>query len=119
MPWPTGHDYQTAVQSSSISFKDPTLRAGQAELNQLGMPKPRSGSYAVAFKIHSGSRDYAVRCFLGDSLDRQDRYQQISDFLKKAALSYTVEFGYQREGILINGKWYPMLKMEWVHGDSL
>jgi hypothetical protein len=119
MPWPTGHDYQIAVQSSSISFKDPALKAGQPELNKLGMPKPRSGSYAVAFKIQSGSRDYAVRCFLGDSLDRQDRYQQISDFLKKAALSYTIDFGYQREGILVNGKWYPMLKMEWVQGDSL
>ena len=57
MPWPTGHDYQTAVQTSSISFKDPDLKAGQPELNQLGMPKPRSGTYAVAFKIRSGSRD--------------------------------------------------------------
>src|SRR2546426_10850319 len=106
MPWPTGHDYQTAMQISRISFRDPDLKAGQPELNQLGMPKPRSGSYAVAFKTHFGGRDYAVRCFLGDSLDRQDRYQQISEFLKTAALSYTVEFSYQREGILVSGKWY-------------
>jgi hypothetical protein len=119
MPWPTGHDYQTAVQSLGISFKDPTLKAGKAETNHLGMPKPRSGSYAVAFKIQSGDRDYAVRCFLGEALDRHERYQQVASFLKKAALSYTVEFDYQRDGILVRGKWYPMLKMEWVHGDSL
>ena len=119
MPWPTGHDYQTAVQCPSVSFKDPDLKTGTPEVNQLGMPKPRSGAYAVAFKMRSRNRDYAVRCFLSDSLDRQSRYQQISEFLSKAALNYTVEFSYQREGILVNGKWYPMLKMEWVHGDSL
>jgi hypothetical protein len=119
MPWPTGHDYQTALQSPSVSFKDPDLKTGAPELNQLGMPKPRSGAYAVAFKVHLRNRDYAVRCFLSDSLDRQNRYEQISKFLNNAALSYTVEFSYQRDGILVNGKWYPMLKMEWVHGDSL
>lgn len=34
-------------------------------------------------------------------------------------LPYTVGFEYQREGIRIRGEWYPLLKMEWVEGETL
>lgn len=119
MSWPAGQEYLTAVQNPGLAFRDPGLRLGQAEEDRLGLPKPRSGTYAVAFKIQSGVRHYAVRCFLKDSPDRQARYQAISDYLKYSKLTYAVEFEYQRDGILVNGTWYPMLKMEWVDGSSL
>jgi len=119
MPWPSGGDYQQAVQNPRVVFRDPELKAGLPELDRLGMPKPRSGNFAVAFKMQCSGRDYAVRCFLGDSIDRRERYGLISDFLDHAKLPYTVTFKYQADGVLAAGAWRPMLKMEWVHGQTL
>lgn len=119
MPWPTGSDYQQATQNAEVAFRDAELKAAHPELDKLGMPKPRSGSFAVAFKMQCTGRDYAVRCFLKEAIDRQERYRLIQEFLDKAKLPYAVEFQYQREGILAHGAWRPILKMEWVHGDTL
>src|SRR5262249_670029 len=36
--------------------------------------------------------------------------------LRKAALPFTVDFQYLQEGIRVQGRWYPVLKMHWVEG---
>jgi hypothetical protein len=119
MAWPTGSDYAAAAQNPRLAFRDPELKGATPELDQHGIPKPRSGSYAVAFKMQTAASDYAVRCFLKDLLDRQERYRLISAFLEQQKLPYMVTFQYLPEGILALGTWRPMLKMEWVHGESL
>jgi hypothetical protein len=51
--------------------------------------------------------------------DQKDRYAGISTYLEHAGLRYTVGFDYQEKGIRVQGKPFPILKMEWVDGDSL
>ena len=119
MPWPTPQDFNEAVQNPRLAFADPDLRAGQPELTPLGLPRPISGGFACVYKIQSGGRLWAARCFLSEVADQQRRYEAISKHLKSAGLGYTVPFSYLPTGIKVQGKAYPLLKMEWIQGESL
>jgi hypothetical protein len=119
MPWPTPQDYNEAVQNPRLAFIDPDLRNGHPELTRLGLPRPISGNFACVYKIQSGSQRWAARCFLTEVSDQQQRYEALSTYLAKAALSYTVGFSYLPAGIKVQGRHYPLLKMQWVQGESL
>jgi hypothetical protein len=51
--------------------------------------------------------------------DQKVRYDAISSHLSSVNLPYTVPFEYLSEGIKINGIWFPIVKMQWVEGESL
>src|SRR5689334_12532618 len=119
MAWPSGQDYNEAVQNPQINFADAELKAGQVEANALGLPRPISGGFATVYKVECGKKTCAVRCFLRDIPDQQKRYAAISKQLAAAKLPYTVGFDYLANGIKIRGQWFPILKMEWVPGEPL
>jgi hypothetical protein len=119
MPWPTPQDYNEAVQNPRGAFTDLDLRAGQPELTSLGLPRPISGNFACVYKIQAGGQRWAARCFISEVIDQQRRYEVISTYLAKVALPYTVQFTYLSAGIKVQGKPYPLLKMQWVQGESL
>src|SRR5260370_33095232 len=119
MPWPTPQDYCEAIQNPRLVFADPELRSGKPEVDRLGLPRPRSGSFACVYKIECPARAWAARCFLTETIDQQERYAAIDRHLRKVQLPYVVPFGYQVDGIKVNGRGYPLLKMEWVKGVSL
>jgi hypothetical protein len=119
MAWPTPQDYNEAVQSPQSSFSDPELKAGRVEEDKLGLPRPISGSFAVVYNMRCGPHNYAIRCFVREVSDQQERYAAISEHLKRARLSYTVGFEFLKEGIRVRGQWYPILKMEWISGQPL
>ena len=119
MAWPTPQDYNEAVQNPRLSFIDPDLRAGQPELNSLGLPRPIAGGFACVYKIQSSGNLWAARCFLTEVTDQQQRYDAISKHLGDAKLPHTVPFTYLPSGIKVQGKAYPLLKMAWVQGESL
>ena len=117
--WPTGQNYSIAVQAPAAAFGDPELKSGMIEPDMLGLPKPRSGNFAVVYKMGCGSRSWALKCFTREVADQQSRYAAISAHLQSMAIPYTVGFEYLPQGIRVDGQWFPMLKMEWVAGDSL
>ena len=39
MPWPLSQDYNEAIQNPAQSFADPELRQGEADTNELGLPR--------------------------------------------------------------------------------
>ena len=117
--WPTMTDYQEAMQNPRYSFGDPELQRGTPVLNMLGLPKPITGAFASVYQIASGGHQYAVRCFLRYHADQAQRYAAISDYLQQVRLPYTVEFNLQPKGIRVRGEWFPILKMEWINGQSL
>ena len=119
MSWPTPQDFNEAVQNPRMAFTDPDLSSGQPELTPLGLPRPISGGFACVYKIQSGARLWAARCFLREVADQQRRYEAISKHLESARLGYAVPFSYLPTGIKVNGKSYPLLKMEWIQGESL
>jgi hypothetical protein len=118
--WPTPQDYNEAVQTPSVAFGDDELRRATPELNALGLPKPVSGSFASVYQLKAKTgAQWAVRCFLRNVPDQEQRYAHISGHLRANPLAYTVPFEFIRQGILIGGKWYPILKMQWVEGEPL
>jgi serine/threonine protein kinase len=120
MPWPTPQDYQEAMQNPRLAFGDSDLQSGRAEEDQLGLPRPISGGFASVYKVVIGpARVWAVRCFLKEFQDQQQRYTSISAQLTRAKLPFTVGFNFLTQGIRVRGSWYPVLKMEWVQGESL
>ena len=119
MPWPTGQEYGEALQHPRLVFVDGELRSGQPELDQLGLPRPRSGTFACVYKIECPGRSWAAKCFTSEVTDQEDRYEAIDRHLAKVRLPYTVAFGYQPQGLKVKGREYPLLKMEWVRGVSL
>ncbi len=119
MALPIGTDYSDAIQNPRFAFSDPELQAGVPEINSIGTPKARSGAFASVFKMQCGNRNWAVRCFTREVPDQKFRYQQISQHLANARLPYTVGFSYLPQGIKVGRSWHPIVKMEWIHGESL
>ena len=56
---------------------------------------------------------------MSEVVDQQRRYEAISRHLESARLSYAVPFSYLPTGIKVQGRHFPLLKMEWVQGESL
>ena len=120
MNWPTSQDYNEAIQNAATSTSDPDLKGGQPIVNALGLPVPRSGNFADVYQFQGGDgRMWAVKCFTRPVVGLQERYAEIDEYLIVANLPFTVGFQYLREGIRIRGKWFPLLKMEWVEGFTL
>lgn len=119
MAWPNVSEYQDAVLNSKLNFDEPELKAGEPELDGQGFPRPRTGQFACVFRIASGQRDWAVKCFTQEVKDLQERYAAIDEYISPLKLPYMVDFDYLPKGIRVGGQWYPILKMEWVKGELL
>lgn len=122
MPWPQSTDYNLAIQNPHLCFEDAELRACTAASNDpvLGLPTPRAGNFADVYQmVHPSGRSWAVKCFTREVDDLHDRYAAISDYLARNRRSFIIEFRYLDQGILVDGTWYPVLKMRWVEGKTL
>jgi hypothetical protein len=118
--YPSGRDYLEALFNPRLCFKDPALAEGEVALDVLGLPKPISGASASVFTLTgTDGRRWAVKCFTRYIDDQELRYRNISEALGKVDESWRVEFSYLQDGIMCQGKWYPVLKMEWVEASSL
>lgn len=119
MDWPTPQDYQEALQFPQNAFADRDLAGGKMELDKLGLPRPVSGGFASVYRVEGQGKAWAVRCFLRPLDDRERRYAAIQQALEAARLPCTVGFEYQTTGVLVRGVRFPILKMQWVGGESL
>jgi hypothetical protein len=119
--WPEGQDYAQAVQNPQNCFHDEELKAARPSLNKQGLPFPLSGQFATVFQmLHPSGRVYAVRCMIRHVPGQAKRYEAIAATLGGLnAQQWTVGFDYQTQGIRVGGQWYPIVKMEWVHGMGL
>lgn len=120
MKYPSGADYAEALQNTAACFRDPELAGGTVQSTPLGMPRAISGNFASVFCIASprGKR-YAIKCFTRHILDQQDRYVAVSTALADLDRPWQVAFDYQEFGIFVQGRWYPLLKMEWIEAQGL
>lgn len=119
--WPTPQDYNEAVQQPQICFSDLELRRCRVELNHLGLPRPMTGAFASVYRLSNLSgTSWAVRCFLEHRDDMKERYSAIRNaVVGSCANDLFAEFDYIERGIKVKSDWYPILKMEWIEGDSL
>ncbi|WP_164007044.1 hypothetical protein [Pyxidicoccus trucidator] len=124
MSLPSDSEYLAAVQNPRQAFSDPELQDALPELMETGalagMPRPRAGNFATVYKLCRGERAWAVRCFTRPiQPDQQARYQELIRHLAIHRLPYTVDVAFLTQGIQVQGRWFPIVKMEWVQGESL
>ncbi|MCX8033413.1 MAG: hypothetical protein N3B14_08535 [Thermoleophilia bacterium] len=114
-------EYCQALVNAKYTLSDPELSGGEVILDKKGEPFVTSGNFACVFKVkNAAGKAYAVRCFHRAVYDRADRYRQIQPYLAQLGdADWKVDFRYLDEGILVNGAWYPILKMDWVEGEEL
>ena len=123
MSWPLASHFSATLQNPRIAFRDPRLQVASIEKNQQNQPRPWAGAFAVVYKgiDPNGQQPFAVRVFTTESPERRERYDLISDYLRGRKLHCLVDFEYRDRSIRSagDGKWYPLILMEWVQGETL
>src|SRR5688500_15468697 len=120
--WPSARNYAEAVQCPAVCFAEPALKAMLPAVDRLGMPLVTSGQFAYVFKLNpesAGEAPLAVRCFRGFLGDRGERYRALDAHLNANHIPALPRFKYLPQGILVAGRRYPALVMEWVEGPTL
>ncbi|HEV7890509.1 MAG TPA: Ada metal-binding domain-containing protein [Pyrinomonadaceae bacterium] len=120
--WPTARQYVEAVQCPAVCFEEPSLKGMLPAVDRLGMPLVTSGQFAYVFKLNpppSSDDSLAVRCFRGYLGDRAERYSALDAHLNLHRIGALPRFRYLPKGILVVGRRYPVLVMEWVEGPTL
>lgn len=117
--FPTNGDYVQALQHTDMCFRDSDLKAGRVDLTPLGIPRAISGNFASVFSITGSSgKRYAIKCFTREVKGQDERYRAIHDVLANLAQPWQVGFEYMEQGVLVDGQWHSILRMEWVQDSQ-
>ena len=119
MTYPQFTDFNEALQNPHTAFTDAELQNAQADTNPLGLPVALGGGFTYTYPMTTPRRKVAVRCFHRQVPSAERRYDAISKKLGALGSPHFVNFDYQPRGIKIRGSGYPIVRMEWVNGDTL
>lgn len=118
--WPAMTDYAAAVQDPGATFRLPALaQASFATMPPFGLPAVASGQNAVVFTADIGSSTMAVRCFTNECEDGRHRYRALHDHLQGNSVPAMASSQWIDDAIELNGQVWPIVTMEWVHGEQL
>lgn len=110
--WPTLADYQNAINTPSC-FLDPDLQKAKVISSLI------QGTNALVYQMQNNNKSWAVRFFLKETTDQENRYTTLSKYLKSIWIPNLVSFSYLAQGIQINGQFFPIVKMDWAQGVKL
>jgi len=123
MFWPLPSHFSAMLQTPRVAFRDPQLQRSVIEKDGKNQPRPWSGAFAVVYKAFDPERrePFAVRIFTSESPERRERYEIMSAYLQSRRPKCMVDFEYRDRSIRSagDGKWYPLILMEWVQGETL
>ncbi len=119
MSYPTLEHYNEALQHPQLALVDPELKKGVIATTGLGLPLALCGGFALTYTVRTGRKKYAVRCFHKQSNALERRYGAISNRLESLRSPYFLDFEFQPQGVRVNGKAFPVVKMAWASGDTL
>lgn len=116
----SGATYVEALQDTAVCFRGTDLAGAEVRVDALGRPRAISGNFAGVFSVTAadGTR-YAVKCFTREVPEQAVRYRAIGEHLARLDADWAVGFEYVDRGILVDGAWYPVLRMEWVEAVNL
>lgn len=123
--YPTLNAYIHAISNPGKAFADSALKKSIMALDR-GQIRPLAGEHGAVFRFHySDEKDVAVKVFFKPDKNREERYHLLQEFLESEPSEveklrpYLVKFDYQRNGIKVNNRYYPILVMDWVEGNTL
>jgi serine/threonine protein kinase len=121
MAWPTRAEFNAMMQNPRVAFRDKQLHTVEIERGAAGMPRARAGAFADVYRaIFPNQQSKAIRVFASNQPERLERYRAIYEHLSSQSLGFLVPFDYSDNGMrATDGKWYPLITMDWVKGDTL
>jgi hypothetical protein len=119
MSYPQITEYHEAVQHPAQAFVDPDLKQGAVAENNLGLPLVLSGGFALTYAVTTPRKKCAVRCFHREIPAIQQKYEATSKKLRSLAVGCFVDFDFQQSGISVRQRIFPIVRMDWVEGDTL
>ena len=118
--WPSWDRYNAVINTPENCFPDPTLRLSRPRRDKRGLPAPVSGAFGCVYEMEAAAHRWAVKCFTREVLTSEWRYTEVSAYIKRHPSPHLVICDYLvPRGILVDDRWYPVLKMEWVAGLTL
>ncbi|OOO18568.1 hypothetical protein BS627_17535 [Agrobacterium salinitolerans] len=111
--------YNDAVQHPNTAFSDTSLKSAKISVNGMGLPVALGGGFALTYTATASGKKYAIRCFHKEAKGLEARYGDVAKALNGLSTSYFIGFEYQPTGVMVNGAKYPIVKMDWVEGDTL
>ena len=120
MQYPSFAEYADALQLSlDVVLADPVLARGTLRRRSSGLPVAHGGTFALTFEIETDHRKYALRCFHKRLDALRERYDAITKHLAGVKGPYLVNGQFQPQGITTESGTYPVVRMDWVEGQSL
>ena len=124
MQYPLISEYIEAIRYAEDNFDK--LSNLRPVLDDNGNPVMSSGNFAVVFKMKDIETDklYAVKCFIREQEERQERYREIIKVLDEIKSPYFVSTHYYDKELFVDTTQddeteLPVLVMDWVDGISL
>lgn len=121
MQYPLISEYIEAIRYAEDNFDK--LSNLRPVLDDNGNPVMSSGNFAVVFKMKDIETDklYAVKCFIREQEERQERYQEIIKVLDEIKSPYFVSTHYYDKELFVDTTQddeteFPVLVMDWVDG---
>ncbi len=121
MSMPTRDDYVVAIQDPT-NIALPLLHSMRLACID-NTPRVWTGAFGIVFRFErSDGTARAVKCFTSTHRTRAERYEAISEHLDRVFFQnhpltrYLANTLYMRQGIRVQGKWRPLLLMDWVDG---
>ena len=120
MQYPSFAEYADALQLNlGVVLSDPVLARGTLRRRSSGLPVAHGGTFALTFEIDTDHRKYALRCFHKRLDALHERYDAITKHLAGVKGPYLVACQFQPQGITTESGTYPVVRMDWVDGQSL
>lgn len=117
--YPSRTDIVTAMRNPQVSLIASELIGGTIIQNGSRVIQ-YPGGYTTVFPFNTNKGEkVAVRCWIADIGDAKRRSQEISTYLVNLNSPYFCDFKYLEDALLINGKTYPIVLMDWVEGKTL
>ena len=121
MQYPLISEYIEAIRYAEDNFDK--LSNLRPVLDDNGNPVMSSGNFAVVFKMKDIETDklYAVKCFIREQEERQERYREIIKVLDEIKSPYFVSTQYYDKELFVDTSQgdeteFPVLVMDWVDG---
>ncbi|HVX10963.1 MAG TPA: hypothetical protein VHC22_07280 [Pirellulales bacterium] len=123
LTWPLASHFSTMLQNPQHAFRDAELKRVEIEKDDRRQPRAWSGAFATVYKgsYSNGRGSLAIRVFTSAASERRERYNAIASYLQGRNIGPLVGFTYADEGIrsASDGKYYPLVTMDWVAGETL
>lgn len=117
--YPNIRQIVTALKNPKNSYKNQILFGGSI-ISSKSRVIYFAGGYSVVFPFKSKSGNIvALKIWFANIGNVEKKYNEITKRLESINYRYFVRFQFKKNAILINGRLYPILIMDWIGGKSL